>query len=61
MEDCFYWKKNNNTIIDQVIQTNIEDSYCLKLYYLSKANYWINKPNSYPFFNILIQSKNYIY
>ncbi len=53
-------KREDNTIIDQVIQANLEDSYCSKLRHSLKANYPIKEIDSRHFFDLSVDSKNCI-
>ena len=54
-------EEDNKTIINQVVQANIENSYCSKLYYLLKTDYSIKEIDFRHFFNLLVDTKNYIY
>ncbi len=52
--------ENNNTIVDQVIQANLEDSYCSKLRHLLKNGYSIKKTDFRHFSDLSVDSRNCI-
>ncbi len=51
-------KEENNTIIDQVVQANLEDSYCSKLRHSLKADYPTKEIDSRHFFDLSVDSEN---
>ncbi len=53
-------QEEDNTIIDQVVWANLEDSYCFKLYHLLKADYLIKKIDSRHFSDFSVDSENCI-
>ena len=53
-------KGEDNTIIDRVIQANLEDNYCSKLRHSLKADYPTKEIGSRHFSNLSVDSKNCI-
>ena len=53
-------KEDNKTIINQMIQINLKNSYCSKLHHLVKTYYPIKKIDFYHFSDLLIDLENYI-
>ena len=53
-------KREDNTIIDRVVQANLEDSYCSKLRYLLKADYPMKKIDSRYFSDLSVDLENCI-
>ncbi len=53
-------KQNNSTIVDQVVQANLEDSYCSKLCYSLKNGYPTKEIDSRHFSDLSVDSKNCI-
>ncbi len=53
-------KEEDNTIIDRVVQANLEDSYCSKLYHSLKANYPTKEIDSRHFSDLSVDSENCI-
>lgn len=51
-------RANNNTITNQVIQTNLRDSDCPKQRHFFQANYTIKEIDSDYFFDISAKYKN---
>ena len=52
--------KKNRTIIKQIVQANLEDSYCSKLRNALKTSYEIEKIDFCHFSNLSIKSENCI-
>lgn len=53
-------RENNNTIIDQVVQANLEDSYCSKLCHSLKDGYLAKEIDLHHFSDLSVDSKNCI-
>lgn len=56
----FIRKKDNNTVVNQVVQTNLEDTYCFELRYSLRADYFIITIDFCHFFDLFANSKNCI-
>ena len=54
-------KGKDNTIIDRVVQANLEDSYCSKLRYSLKADYPTKEIDSRHFSDLSVDSENCIW
>ncbi len=54
-------KGEDNTIMDQVVQANLEDSYFSKLRHSLKADYPTTEIDSRHFFDLSVDSKNCIH
>ena len=51
-------REENITIIEKIIQANLEDNYCFKLYHLLKIGYPIKKIDLCHFLNLSVDSEN---
>lgn len=60
MEIILIERKDIKTIIDLVLQANVENSYCSKLYHSLKANYSIKKIDFCYFSDLPVNLKNCI-
>lgn len=60
MEIILIERENKNTIIDQLVQANLENSYCSKLYHLLKTGYLIKKMDICHFSDLSVDLKNCI-
>lgn len=54
-------RKGNKIIVHQVIEANLKDNFCFKLYHLLKMSYLMKEIDSCYFTNFLVYSKNYNY
>ncbi len=53
-------KEKDNTIINRVVQANLEDSYCSKLRHSLKTDYSTKEIDSRHFSDLSVDSENYI-